>query len=404
MAPTGASFSALFNSHGALDMTQLTPTLAHSAGGTGKTNFTASVAVFLLSGLLSGVALADAIFEHGGHTYKIITEPASWSDASEAAGAMTLGSKVGYLARIDSAKENAAVLTAVTQHLTDEQLGETMAEDGSDVPFVWLGGSDITMEGVWTWSNNGDQFWSGDFNGSGVDDRYTNWGIQPDSATGAEDGLGMGLGDWPAPFYDLGSKGQWNDLDTGTPLAYVVEFDGTTDLRVSVEEPLQDTAHSGIGAIRGWAVSSDPIDRIEVFIDGVYRFDIPYGGLRREIGKAFPDIEGSELSGYASSVNFNGLSKGNHTLVVQVTDVFGSVVTRSVKFNVTYFDKGYLSASDVIELGWSNIQGLGDNISIEGARVDGEIYDIELKWRTKSQGFEIVRIEKQERVTDQEGD
>ena len=43
---------------------------------------------------------------------------------------MALGSKVGYLARIDSAKENAAVLTAVTQHLTDEQLGETMAEDG----------------------------------------------------------------------------------------------------------------------------------------------------------------------------------------------------------------------------------------------------------------------------------
>ena len=61
MAPTGANFSALFNSHGALDMTQLTPTLAHSAGGTGKTTFTASVAVFLLSGLLSGVALADAI-------------------------------------------------------------------------------------------------------------------------------------------------------------------------------------------------------------------------------------------------------------------------------------------------------------------------------------------------------
>ena len=119
MAPTGANFSALFNSHGALDMTQLTPTLAHSAGGTGKTTFTASVAVFLLSGLLSGVALADAIFEHGGHTYKIITEPASWSDASEAAGAMTLGSKVGYLARIDSAKENAAAILMPLMNISD---------------------------------------------------------------------------------------------------------------------------------------------------------------------------------------------------------------------------------------------------------------------------------------------
>ena len=161
------------------------------------------------------------------------------------------------------------------------------------------------------WSNNGDQFWSGDFNGSGVDDRYTNWGIQPDSATGAEDGLGMGLGDWPAQFYDLGSKGQWNDLDTGTPLAYVVEFDGTTDLRVSVEEPLQDTAHSGIGAIRGWAVSSDPIDRIEVFIDEVYRFDIPTAVCGEKLVRLF--LNEIELPGYASSVNFNGLSKGNHT-------------------------------------------------------------------------------------------
>ena len=110
MAPTGANFSALFSSHGALDMTQLTRTLAHSAGETGKTAFTASVAVFLLSGLLSGVALADTIFKHGGHTYKIVTEPASWADASERAGAMTLGSNVGYLARIDSAQENAAIL------------------------------------------------------------------------------------------------------------------------------------------------------------------------------------------------------------------------------------------------------------------------------------------------------
>ena len=180
--------------------------------------------------------------------------------------------------------------------------------------------------------------------------------------------------------------------------------EGDATFRLKLEEPINGEIHMGIGNLRGWSVASSGIEKVEIFIDGVYRFDIPYGGLRREIGKAFPDIEGSELSGYASSVNFNGLSKGNHTLVVQVTDVFGSVVTRSVKFNVTYFDKGYLSASDVIELGWSNIQGLGDNISIEGARVDGEIYDIEIKWRTKSQGFEIVRIEKQESVTDQEDD
>ena len=53
----------------------------------------------------------------------------------------------------------------------------------------------------------------------------------------------------------------------------------------AIEEHFQGGMHSGIGMIRGWAVSSDPIERVEVFIDGVYRFDIPHGGKRRDVGK-----------------------------------------------------------------------------------------------------------------------
>ena len=36
------------------------------------------------------------------------------------------------------------------------------------------------------WTNNGDLFWQGDYNGSPSGGRYTNWGIQPDNAGGAE--------------------------------------------------------------------------------------------------------------------------------------------------------------------------------------------------------------------------
>lgn len=396
MAPTGANFSALFSSHGALDMTQSTRTLAHAAGETGKTAFTASVAVFLLSGLLSGVALADTIFKHGGHTYKIVTEPASWADASERAGGMTLGSNVGYLARIDSARENAAILDAVMNHLSEEQLEQTLAEDGSDAPFIWLGGSDAEAEGVWVWSNNGDQFWSGDFNGSGVADRYTNWGVQPDSATGEEDALAMGLRDWPEPFFDLGSTGQWNDLDVSTTLVYVVEFDGTSDLRVAIEEPSAGGMHSGIGMIRGWAVSSDPIESVEVFVDGEYLFDIPHGGKRRDVGSIFEEIPNSDQSGYASAVNFSGLDKGDHDLLIRVTDSFGSVVERSVEFGVTRFEKSYISADDYVELGWAGISALGRGINIRGAWIGEQTYDITLEWRSKSQRFEITSITPQQ--------
>ena len=37
-------------------------------------------------------------------------------------------------------------------------------------------------------------------------------------------------------------------------------------------------------------------------------------------------------------------SKGDHDLVIRVTDSLAPLLTRSVKFGVTRFEKGYLSA------------------------------------------------------------
>ena len=74
------------------------------------------------------------------------------------------------------------------------------------MPFIWLGGSDADAEGTWIWSNNGDQFWSGDFNGSGVGDRFTHWGVQPDSATGPRMRLRWAWATGRA-LLDLGSTG-----------------------------------------------------------------------------------------------------------------------------------------------------------------------------------------------------
>lgn len=340
-------------------------------------------------------AHADQIFVFEGHTYKIVTNPASWDAASAAAAKMQLAGASGYLARIDSERENRAVLRAVSSFLTDSQLARSLANDGSNAPFIWLGGSDSKREGQWVWSNNGDSFWSGDFNGSPVSGRYTNWGVQPDSATGAEDGLAMALNDWPEPFYDLGSAGQWNDLDIGTPLVFVVEFDGKTDLRFSLEAPLDSGVHSGVGLIRGWAVSSNPIDRIEVFIDGNYQFDIPHGGQRDDVGNVFPEIPNAINSGYASAVNFNALGMGEHDMRVRVTDSFGSVAERTIEFEVVRFDSAFIDREDMFELGWSRVTGLGDTLIIRHAAIDGKVYNITLKWRTSSQGFEITNIVKQ---------
>jgi len=346
--------------------------------------------------LTAQIAPADTIFEFGGHTYKIIAEPASWADASAAAAAMQLGGHPGYLARVNSASENTAILEAVMAHVTEEQLAASLVDDGSDAPFIWLGGSDNSVEGRWVWSDNGDQFWEGDFNGNPVGGLFTNWGVQPDNATGNEDALAMGLADWPEPFFDLGTTGQWNDLDGNTPLVYVVEFSGLTDIRLAVDEPSPGGIHTGIGNVRGWAISSNPIERVEIFIDGAYQFDIPHGGARGDVGNAFPDIENSALSGYAAAVNYNNLAPGEHELVVRATDSFGSTIERTIDFEVIRFEKSFISATDDFELGWAGLTALGSTITIYGAVIDEHRYNLTLQWRTNTQGFEIIRIQKLE--------
>jgi hypothetical protein len=344
--------------------------------------------------LASPLVLGESIFEFGGHTYKIIAEPATWAGASAVAADMQVGGQPGYLARVNSASENAVIVEAVMAYLSEEQLAASLAEDGSNKPFIWLGGSDKSVEGQWAWSDNGDQFWEGDFNGNPVGGLFTNWGVQPDSATGDEDALAMALADWPEPFYDLGATGQWNDLDGNTSLVYVVEFSGLTDIRLAVDEPSSGGIHTGIGNVRGWAISSNEVNRVEIFIDGAYLFDIPHGGARGDVGNAFPEIENAALSGYSAAVNYNNLSPGEHELIVRATDNFGSTIERTIDFEVIRFEESFISAADDFELGWAGLIALGKTITIYSAFIDGERYNLTLQWSTSTQGFEIIRIQK----------
>ena len=356
----------------------------------------APIVRFLVASAVSLVwlptAAASAIFEFEGHTYRIVTDVTDWETANLLAGEMSLNGQSGYLARVDSQRENTALLEALATHLTSEELEASIPDDGSEVSFVWLGGSDIAQEGVWTWSNNGDQFWQGDFNGAPKNGLYSNWGVQPDSASGAEDGLAMGLGDWPEPFFDLGALGEWNDLDIDTSLIYIVEFDSVTDLEIAIDQPIRNSVNSGIGMIRGWAVSSEPIERVEIYIDGTYRFDAPVGDQRNDLRKRFPDNARAGESGFSSAFNWSQLGSGEHEITIRAIDTFGSSAERTFDFAVTTFDKGFIKHSDVFELGWSSISGLSDSLVIRGALIDGAYYDITLQWSPRSQNFEIVGI------------
>ena len=58
-------------------------------------------------------------------------------------------------------------------------------------------------------------------------------------------------------------------------------------------------------------MSSEPIERVEVYIDGTYRFDVPHGDQRNELVKRFPDNEQAGESGFSGAFNWNRLGPGN---------------------------------------------------------------------------------------------
>ena len=156
-------------------------------------------------------------FTYEGKNYEVVRQHRTWLEA--AACALERG---GYLAEINSEEENTAIFNEVLNNASID-LGMTIAPDGGGASYVWIGGNDLETEGAWVWDGNNDgtstQFWEGDFNGTAVGGLYNNWGDEPDDFEG-QDGLGLALTDWP-----FGVAGQWNDVDDGNTIYYVIEYD-----------------------------------------------------------------------------------------------------------------------------------------------------------------------------------
>ena len=163
-------------------------------------------------------------------------------------------------------------------------------------------------------------------------------------------------------------------------------------LRVLLEEPVSGSTYSGVGNLRGWAVATEGIERVEVWIDGVYAFDAPYGGARGDVGGAFPDIQGSSDSGFSMAWNYSNMSIGDHTITARGYNQSGQYQDSSVDFSVTRFHKPFLGPDDVVDLSESQCSVSASQISIGDAIMDGQIYDLLLEWRTAAQDFQIIEI------------
>ena len=166
----------------------------------------------------------------------------------------------------------------------------------------------------------------------------------------------------------------------------------TTVHRVALEEPVNGETHTGVGNLRGWAVATDGISKVEILIDGVLAFEAPYGSSRGDVGGAFPDVAGSSESGFSLAYNYSGLAAGPHIVTALAYNAQGETQESSASFEVVRFDSPFIADPNAVNLNNSSCAVSSDEISIVDARVEGSLYDLVLKWRTAEQGFEIVEI------------
>lgn len=165
-------------------------------------------------------------------------------------------------------------------------------------------------------------------------------------------------------------------------------------LEVRLEEPLNGDVLSGTGNLRGFAVGSEGIDRVEIWMNGEYKFDAPYGGTRDDVASdpRFADIEGANFSGYSLAWSYTLFDIGMNTMRAIAFDKAGNSATATSVFEVFKFHKDWISDPDTVQLDQSSCLLEGNQITILDALIEERPYDITLKWKTGSQGFGIVEI------------
>ncbi len=159
-----------------------------------------------------------------------------------------------------------------------------------------------------------------------------------------------------------------------------------------LEEPVSGAVHNGIGNIYGWAIADDRISKIELYFDGQYMYDLPFGGDRPDVAEAYPNVLGAQKSGFAMAFGYSNLGVGTHTVTARAYTKLGEVKESSATFSVVAFDKDYIGESDQVDLGQSSANILGNEVILNNVSIDGRAYDLKLKWLTAGQRFEIIEI------------
>lgn len=164
------------------------------------------------------------------------------------------------------------------------------------------------------------------------------------------------------------------------------------DIILTVEEPLNGDTYSGVANIRGWALSPLGMSRIELYVDGEFKTNIPLGGRRRDVEDAYPGIPGAGASGFSMAFNYSELSRGSHTLTIRAVESTDASRDAAVTFNVVRFDNPFVRNASNVSLNGALCTISGDQVFLDNVGVEGKSYDLDLGWRTASQDFAVQAI------------
>ncbi len=153
---------------------------------------------------------------------------------------------------------------------------------------------------------------------------------------------------------------------------------------LSIETPT-DGVNTGVGLVRGFALSPGGIDYVEWTLDGDDMGPLPYGGARGDVSAIHPGFPDSPAPGYATAWNWGLLDPGEHTIVVTAHGLDGGEKSVLRAFETTRFGPETFLSADEISLDSFKIQGL--------STTGGSFHDVTLKWSKADQQFMIHAIE-----------
>ena len=172
----------------------------------------------------------------------------------------------------------------------------------------------------------------------------------------------------------------------------VATFAETTS-KINLEEPVDGGVSVGISNVRGWAVSTDGIEKIELYVDGQFVAEIPYGGQRGDVEAAYPQIPNALNSGFGQTFNYGLLGAGEHTLTARAITNSGEIIEDTNDFTAVALPEPYYrddERPDFSQATASIDQETGIVSILDVSLNSGETMNLEIRWATPVQDFTIT--------------